>query len=250
MKKNPIGIWIVIWIISSGIAFWWDNFFVWNNQSNIPWVYNPISWFYEQKSADEIEIENEKLNKFDFYSDSSFQKFLDDNHSISTDYSINDTVKINSDFTFNRSSDFMLREKAAEMFEWMARAFSNAFNFKAKLSINSARRSSQYQRQLANNCSIGRCAKPWTSEHEAGLAVDLWVNGWNIKALSGIYYQWLIDNAHKYGFHNSYQKWMEIDGKIAEPWHWRYVWKELATILHDNNQTFSEYFYQNIESKF
>jgi len=42
----------------------------------------------------------------------------------------------------------------------MAWAFSNAFGFKAKLTINSARRSQKYQRQLAANCSTARCAKP------------------------------------------------------------------------------------------
>jgi LAS superfamily LD-carboxypeptidase LdcB len=135
------------------------------------------------------------------------------------------------------------------MFEWMAWAFSNTFGFKAKLTINSARRSPAFQRQLASNCATGRCAKPWTSEHEAGLALDLWVNGWNIKTWSGIYYQWLVNNAHKYGFHNTYQRWINIDGKIVEPRHWRYVWVELATILHERSQTFAEYFYENIEPK-
>ena len=251
MKRNLIAIWVILGIFSSGLVFWWNNLGLVNNQSNIPRIYNPISWFYEQKSKEEIEweIQQEKAKKIDYYSDDSFQKFLDDNHPLSANYSANDVVKINSDFTSNRSSDFMLRKKAAEMFEWMAWAFSNAFGFKAKLTINSARRSPTYQRQLASNCSVWRCAKPGTSEHEAWLAVDLWVNGWNIKAWSGIYYQWLVNNAHKYGFHNSYQKWMYVDWKIVEPWHWRYVWVELATILHDRNQTYAEYFYENIEQR-
>ena len=42
---------------------------------------------------------------------------------------------------------------------------------------------------------------------------------------------------------------VEVDGKIVEPRHWRYVWIELATILHDKNQSFAEYFYENIEPK-
>ena len=247
MKKNLI----VVWILLSSLLWW--GIFGWNlyvpmlNPSNIPRLYNPVSWLYEPKSQEEID--KEVVSQMNLYSDTSFQRFLDDNHPLSVDYSANDIVKINSDFTFNKSSDFSLRKEAAEMFEWMAWAFSNAFGFKAKLSINSARRSPTFQRQLANNCSIWRCAKPGTSEHEAGLALDLWVNGWNIKAWNGIYYQWLVDNAHKYWFHNTYQKWMEVDGKIIEPWHWRYVGKELATILHNNNKTFAEYFYENIETK-
>ena len=68
----------------------------------------------------------------DYYSDTSFQKFLDDNHPLSQNYEANDIVRINSDFTSNKSSNFKLRKKASEMFEGMARAFSNAFEFKAK----------------------------------------------------------------------------------------------------------------------
>ena len=248
MKKNLIIVWVLIGIFSCGIAFWWEVFhFGNNNQPNLPWIYNPISWFYEQKS--EEEIQKDVIASMDYYSDASFQKFLDDDHSLSQGYEVNDIVKINSDFTSNKSSNFSLRKKAAEMFEWMARAFSNAFGFKAKLTINSAWRSQKFQYQLASNCSAWHCAKPWTSEHEAGLALDLWVNGGNIKAWSGKYYQRLVDNAHKYGFHNSYQKWMEVDGKIVEPWHWRYVWVDLATYLHEHNQTFAEYFYEKIEQK-
>ncbi len=248
MKKNLIIVWVLLSTLLWEIVLGWEVFhFGNNNQPNLPRIYNPISWFYEQKSKEEIQ--EEVTANMDFYSDISFQKFLDDNHPLSSNYEANDIVKINSDFTSNKSSDFMLRKEASEMFEWMAREFSNAFGFKAKLTINSARRSQAYQRKLISTCSAWRCAKPGTSEHEAGLALDLWVNGWNIKAWSGKYYQRLMDNAHKYGYHNSYQKWIDVDGKIVEPWHWRYVWVDLATYLHDHNQTFAEYFYENIEPK-
>ncbi len=53
----------------------------------------------------------------DYHSDISFQKFLDDKHPLSSNYEADDIVKINSDFTSNKSSNFSLRKKAAEMFE-------------------------------------------------------------------------------------------------------------------------------------
>lgn len=194
-----------------------------------------------------INSEKEHNSWPDFFDDYSFQKFLDDNHTLSKWYNPDDVVKIESDFTYNNSRNFYLREEAAIAFADMARAFSNAFDFKAKLSINSARRSPEYQKKLSASCSNWRCAKPWTSEHEAWLALDIWVNWWNIKSWNGKYYQWLYDNAHLYGFHNTYQKWIEVDWKIVEAWHWRYVGKDLATTLHENNQTIAEYFYENIE---
>lgn len=248
MRKNLVIFWVLLCFLSWWIVFWWEVFPFLDNQLDIPWVYNPISGYYEQKN--EEEIMKEIVANMDYFSDSSFQRFLDDKHPLSWSYEANDIVRINSDFTSNKSSDYYLRKEASEAFESMARAFSNAFGFKARLTINSAWRSQVYQRKLAANCSTSRCAKPWTSEHEAWLALDLWVNGWNIKAWSWKYYQWLVDNAHLYWFHNSYQRWMDIDGKMVEPRHWRYLWIDLATVLHNNNQTFTEYFYQNIEPKY
>lgn len=247
MKKNLIPIIIAIGTFSWSIVFaLWNPRLPWFNSSlDLPRIYNPISGYYEQKTQEEID--QDWIKHVDYYSDNSIWKFLDDNHPLSSNYEAADIRKINSDFTSNKSSNFYLRDEAAEAFELMARAFSNAFDFKAKLTINSARRSQAYQRKLSASCSTTRCAKPWTSEHEAWLALDLWVNGWNIKSWSGKYYQWLVDNAHLYGFHNSYQKWMDIDGKMIEPRHWRYVWVKLAEILHDREQTFTELFYQNIE---
>jgi D-alanyl-D-alanine carboxypeptidase len=71
----------------------------------------------------------------------------------------------------------------------------------------------------------------------------LGVNGGNILGKGGKYYQWMAQNAHLYGFHNTYQKGIAIDGKMVEPWHWRYVGIALATHLYDSKQTLAEYFY-------
>jgi LAS superfamily LD-carboxypeptidase LdcB len=37
------------------------------------------------------------------------------------------------------------------------------------------------------------------------------------------YYDWLDNNAFKYGFSNSYKNGISIDGYDIEPWHWRYL---------------------------
>lgn len=206
----------------------------------------PYSWLfdniYELSGEEDLWIKEEQP-VFDFYSDTSIQKFLDDQHWLSSGYDASDIVQIRSDFTTNDPSKFYLREEAADAFAWLAWAFSSAFDYKARLTINSARRSQGFQRKLLANCEPWRCAKPWTSEHEAWLALDLWVNWWNIKAWSWRYYDWLYNNAHLYWFHNTYQKGIDIDWKIIEPWHRRYVWAELATLLYNNQQTLAEYFY-------
>ncbi|MDD2537494.1 MAG: M15 family metallopeptidase [Candidatus Absconditabacteria bacterium] len=212
------------------------------------WVYNSINQTREVASEEEYLTHPGQVSfgtKFDFFSDFSFQKFLDSSHTLSDFYVPSDLQSIHSDFLFNSASKYQLRNEAAEKFSHMAWEFSHAFDFKARLSITSSYRSSAFQRKLASSCSITRCAEAGTSEHEAGLAIDLGVNGGNILAAGEKYYQWLADNAHLHGFHQSYQKGIEIDGKIVEPWHWRYVGVELATLLYQNQQSFTEYFYSH-----
>ena len=141
------------------------------------WRYNPLIDNWEQiqppLSEEVIHSGNISIQPFDFFSDSSYHKFLDDTHPFFSAYIPEDIVPIHSDFTFNAAARFSLRAEAAEQFADMAWSFAYAFDFKAKLSITSAYRSPSFQKRLAANCSNSRCALPGTSEHEAGLALDL-----------------------------------------------------------------------------
>jgi zinc D-Ala-D-Ala carboxypeptidase len=77
------------------------------------------------------------------------------------------------------------------------------------------------------------------SEHQLGTTVDFITTGLNGQ-LEGFEdtkaYQWLQNSAHKYGFTLSYPP--TNNSYIFEPWHWRYVGIELATLLHDQNKYF------------
>ncbi len=90
-------------------------------------------------------------------------------------------------------------------------------------------------------------ARPGYSEHQTGLAVD--VGGANrkceLKECFGTTDEgkWLIQNAYKYGFVIRYQKdTQKITGYSYEPWHLRYVGKQLARALQTTNLTIEEYF--------
>jgi len=54
------------------------------------------------------------------------------------------------------------------------------------------------------------CAPAGHSEHQLGLAIDLFAATTADKFLSKAdfrkYYDWLAANAHRYGWHNTYQK--------------------------------------------
>lgn len=88
-------------------------------------------------------------------------------------------------------------------------------------------------------------AKPLTSEHHTGLALDivtpeyqvLDANYENTKAA-----KWLLVNAAEYGFILRYPKDKENITKIKyEPWHFRYVGKEHAKYINENNLCLEEY---------
>ena len=179
---------------------------------------------------------------FDLFSPYSYEVFVDKEHPSKVEI-FKDIRRLNSVFLYGDGNIFSLREEAATKFELMARAFSHAFNFQAKFSINSAYRNTAFQRKLYAILPHQQVAKPWTSEHELGLAVDLGVNGKGIETEGGKYYKRMQENAYKYGFHNSYQKWIEIDGQMKETRHWRYVGVDLAMYLHKMDMTFSEYFH-------
>lgn len=55
-------------------------------------------------------------------------------------------------------------------------------------------------------------------------------------------YTWVLENAHKYGFILRYPKGKEYITKFEfEPFHFRYVGVEAATVMHNENLTLEEY---------
>jgi D-alanyl-D-alanine carboxypeptidase len=116
-----------------------------------------------------------------------------------------------------------------------------------KIKIASSYRSYIYQKWIIDRgCSPEFCSKPWYSEHQSGLAIDFFEatteNIFLSKSENKLWFDWMNKNAHKYGWHNTYQKWIEVDTYHTEPWHWRYVWEEFATYLLENNLTIAEYY--------
>lgn len=80
--------------------------------------------------------------------------------------------------------------------------------------------------------------RPGMSEHQTGLAVD--IN--SMQSNASILYKWLKDNSYKYGFILRFpREKKKITGIIYEPWHFRYVGKEAATIMKRENLCLEEY---------
>ena len=89
-------------------------------------------------------------------------------------------------------------------------------------------------------------AAPGSSEHNTGLAIDIIISN-EENTLKTNYqsdeYKYLENIAYLYGFIIRYPKDKEkITGYSYEPWHLRYVGKELAKYLTKNNLTLEEYY--------
>ena len=85
-------------------------------------------------------------------------------------------------------------------------------------------------------------ARPGTSDHQLGMTVDL--SPLTSKFENKKAFQYMKDNAHKFGFILRYPEGKEhITGYQYEPWHWRFVGRDAASYMYENGiETLEEYF--------
>ena len=92
-------------------------------------------------------------------------------------------------------------------------------------------------------------ARAGYSEHQTGLAID--VNTIDMTFDNTEESIWLKENCYRYGFIIRYPKNKDsITGYMYEPWHIRYVGKELAKKLYNDGQWITLEEYYGIESKY
>ena len=91
-------------------------------------------------------------------------------------------------------------------------------------------------------------AKPGTSEHNTGMAIDF--NGVEDGFYKTKEYEWLMQHACEYGFILRYpQDKQKITGVIYEPWHFRYVGVENAKEIKESGLCLEEYMWKAIMNK-
>jgi len=202
---------------------------------------------YLKKKEDDISAKEEKKElSYDIYTDNSINKFLNSNISFKDkSYIPNNLVNIWWEYIVDSKWNQKLRLEANEALNKLGEVFYSKFN--KKLLVVSAYRSYSNQKWIKDRwCSDIFCAKAWYSEHQTWLAVDLFETSTKQEFLAkknySTYFEWLSKNAHLYWFHNTYKKWLKIDTYLEEPWHWRYLWVDLASYLYKNNLSFAEYY--------
>ena len=134
----------------------------------------------------------------------------------------------------------------ADVWPYLEDLIEDAADDGVTLWINSAYRSFGTQASLKAGYTVvyGSGANTFSadqgySEHQLGTTVDFTTEG-----IGGGYsgfektpaYNWLLQNAHKYGFVLSYPEGNAY--YVFEPWHWRFVGVDLANDLEDGGESF------------
>ena len=183
-------------------------------------------------------------------------------------YLINEENPLPEDFTVGLEpvqGSFMLDERCAE---YAKRMIADAAADGIELTVVSAYRSVQKQQENlesyiqrlrdagytskdAKTLAEKEIALPYTSEHNAGLALDILTPDWwlthdDVTAdfEETEQFRWLSENADKYGFIMRYPKEYEsVTGYVYEPWHYRFVGVYYAGKIKESGLPL-EYFYK------
>lgn len=175
----------------------------------------------------------------------SIDALVNKNNQLDKNYTPNDLVRLNLACA---NENKFLREEAAFHFEQMC---LDAKKQGYKIIAVSGFRSYFYQQELfeyyvktmGEDKALEASAKPGHSEHQTGLVIDIEGSiGKYIDFESTNEFEWMKENAYRYGFILRYPKGKKnITGFKYEPWHYRYVGKEVAKIIHEKKITLEEY---------
>ena len=167
-------------------------------------------------------------------------------HALNNEYKASDIVKTSSTYSYANNN---LNSEAYEAFKNLADAAKEEGH---TILILSSYRNYEYQDNLwkQRKQAFGTrkadeyAARAGSSEHETGYAIDVadfYDKNDSFKDTES--YQWMLTNAHKYGFILRYPEGKEnITGYKFESWHYRYLGVDLATKVYNEGITFDEYY--------
>ncbi|PAF17631.1 hypothetical protein CHH51_11250 [Terribacillus saccharophilus] len=152
-----------------------------------------------------------------------------------------------------------MRKEAAEALEDL---FAASQKDGMELVAASGYRSEERQKEIYENnvATQGQeetdkvSSRPGRSEHQTGLAIDL-TSAEMALALEETFIKtdegkWLAEHAHEYGYIIRYPEGKsDITGYSYEPWHIRYVGKDLAKQIYEENTTLEEHFQMESDLK-
>ena len=228
-----------------------DAYFIKDNLNRYT-AYHSDNESLSARSVIEIVNTNNDYSYYDHDIDTDISKdyllLVNKYYHLGNDYVPDDLVNINNKYYYG--DGHQIRKAAYDAFIDMW----NQANMKGiYFIINSGYRSFEDQQEVydfyKNNYGTtyadSIAARPGYSEHQTGLSIDIFSTEYTTTEAfkNSTHYEWLVNNAYKYGFIQRYQSDTEdVTGFTEEAWHWRYVGVEVATYLHEHDITFDEYY--------
>lgn len=208
-------------------------------------LYNTLTSVINDEGLKNKTLE-EKLNSLDkvIKSDPQLLKKYSKVYFLNENYEPTETHAISSDYTAYPEREYRLH---VDVMYFLVKMIDNARIEGMDILVVSAYRSFDTQASLkaqnkiayGANTSNRFVAEQGYSEHQLGTTLDLTTS--KIKAANSAFektkeFEWLQNNAHKYGFILSYPKGNKY--YAYEPWHWRFVGVSLATQLYNDKISF------------
>lgn len=172
-------------------------------------------------------------------------------YSLPEKYAPDDVVTMSNQYAYPNNS---IRKDVYEAFKEMSK---EAKEEGITLIVNSSYRTYEEQKELYDDYSDKKgieyadkyAARPDFSEHQTGLALDIFSPGYGMKNFEeSKAFAWLSENSWKYGFILRYPKDKDsITGYAYEAWHYRYLGKDLAKKVYESGLTFEEYYSYYLE---
>jgi zinc D-Ala-D-Ala carboxypeptidase len=203
-------------------------------------------------TINEINNKIEGVDAFDIIGNQEMLILVNKQNGLSPNYKPEDLTKVNEYAPGRDESTRYMRKEASDSINLM---LADAKELGLDIVITTAFRGYNLQKIIFENNVLKSgsieeanktSAKPGESEHQTGLAADLSSSKINYELNTSFGEleegKWISQNAWEYGFILRYQAdKFEITGYNYEPWHIRYVGKEFAKYIYDNNLTLEEF---------
>ncbi len=175
---------------------------------------------------------------------------------LGSDYEPTDLVTIPQTYSWGDKGSQKTRKVTYDAFLEMWNAAKEEQNY--YLMVSSSYRSYTEQETVYNNYKNARgqkyadsiAARPGSSEHQTGLTLDIFSKTNSNKATfkDTDTAKWLKENCYRFGFILRYpEDLVNVTGYNYESWHFRYVGKDIAKYIYENNISFEEYYAFYIE---
>lgn len=192
--------------------------------------------YKDTKSAKNLNTTNILVNKY-YSLDKNYEP--DNLEEISNRYALEgmEMVKEAADAFENMSKDAQ-----KENLKIIAMSTYRSYNYQIKVY-------NQYVKADGQEKADTYSGRPGYSEHQTGLAVDVYNGKTNYTKFEETdEFEWMDEHAHEYGFILRFPKGKEEEtGYTYESWHYRYVGPTVAKYIKKHNISFEEYYATKIK---